>query len=84
MQDRGGDNSPSFDPVDEDESGARARFSGVLAILLLALDIRQGAAGIITRRDQRHSPAAKLTLAALRKAAVDQGAETVSAKQRRR
>jgi DNA-binding transcriptional LysR family regulator len=46
--------------------------AGVLAMLPLSLDLRLGAAGIITRREHRFSPAAKVTLTALRKAASAQ------------
>jgi DNA-binding transcriptional LysR family regulator len=44
--------------------------SGVLAMLPLSLDLRLGAAGIITRRRHRFSPAANVMLTALRKAAA--------------
>ena len=46
--------------------------SGVLAMLPLSLDLRLGAAGIITRREHRFSPAAKVMLTALREAAAAQ------------
>jgi DNA-binding transcriptional LysR family regulator len=46
------------------------RESGVLAMLPLSLDLRLGAAGIITRREHRFSPAAKVMLTALRNAAA--------------
>ncbi|HVR92563.1 MAG TPA: LysR substrate-binding domain-containing protein [Casimicrobiaceae bacterium] len=46
--------------------------SGVLTMLPLSLDLRLGAAGIITRREHRFSPAAKVMLTALRKAAAAQ------------
>ena len=46
--------------------------SGILTVLPLSLDLRLGAAGIITRREHRFSPAAKVMLTALRKAAAAQ------------
>jgi DNA-binding transcriptional LysR family regulator len=46
--------------------------SGVLAMLPLSLDLRLGAAGIITRHEHRFSPAANAMLTALRKAAAAQ------------
>lgn len=45
------------------------RDSGALAVLPLAFDVRLGAAGILTRRDLRHSPAVQVALKALRQAA---------------
>jgi DNA-binding transcriptional LysR family regulator len=46
------------------------RESGVLKMLPISLDLRLGAAGIITRREHRFSPAAKVMLTALRNAAA--------------
>ena len=48
------------------------RESGILTMLPLSLDLRLGAAGIITRREHRFSPAANVMLTALRKAAAEQ------------
>lgn len=56
--------------------------AGVLAVLPLALDLRLGVAGIITRRDQRYSPAANVMLAALRWAAGQQGTAPVATEDR--
>jgi DNA-binding transcriptional LysR family regulator len=53
------------------------REAGVLGVLPLAFDVRLGAAGILTRRDQRHSPAAQVALNALRHAAQKTGATAV-------
>lgn len=44
--------------------------AGILTVLPLSLDLRLGAAGIITRRQHRFSPAAKVVLTAMRKAAA--------------
>lgn len=48
------------------------REAGALSVLPLAFDVRLGAAGILTRRDQRHSPAAQVALNALRQAAASE------------
>jgi len=46
------------------------RESGALKMLRISLDLSLGAAGIITRREHRFSPAAKVMLTALRNAAA--------------
>jgi len=60
-----------------------SRESGALTMLPLSLDLRLGAAGIITRREHRFSPAANVMLTALRKAAAARySGKNVKAKQR--